>query len=132
MFAQQTDPPSTRILGFAAFSVAVHVGIVAVMMLVVKPIVLEAEQPIEVVLNLVKAPPPPPPPPPPAPSRTTPRQVEKKPRTELRQPVEIKPVVEVEKPVEPEPEAPEPEAPPEEGGVEGGVAGGVAGGVVGG
>ncbi|NTX50223.1 PaxA, partial [Myxococcus sp. CA039A] len=58
MFAQQTDPPS-RILGFAAFSIAVHVGIVAVLMLLVKPIALEAEQPIEVVLNLVKAPPPP-------------------------------------------------------------------------
>jgi len=54
--------------------------------------------------------------------------VEKKPRTEIRRPVEVQPIPET-KPVEPK--APEPET-PVEGGVEGGVVGGVVGGTIGG
>ena len=49
--------------------------------------------------------------------------MEKKPRTEIRRPVEVQPIPET-KPVEPET--------PVEGGVEGGVIGGMVGGVVGG
>ena len=131
--------PKRRFGAGALITVAVHAGVIAlVVWLSSRPIEEEVKE-AEVKFFAAAPSPPPPPPPPPAGSTLTPKvekKVEKRPRkpTEIIQPKEIP--QEKPKEAEPEPQA-EPEAPPpvpggQEGGVEKGVEGGQLGGVEGG
>lgn len=132
MFAQQTAPPS-NFFGFTAFSVVIHVALVAALLYWANPQDRVQKKEVELTFMKAMAPPaplpPPPPPPPPAMRKTTPK-VTPKPK-EMVVPKEIKPIEppKEEKPPEPEPE---PEPAPAERGQETGVAGGVVGGVEGG
>ena len=135
MFESQFQTqPASRYVRFVAISVAAHVAVVALVVVVFRP-AREAITKLGTPVSFVVAPhhaPPPPPPPPPAAHRSRPKTVTKV--TPVKVP-ELKIPPKVVEPKQPEhvAEAPKPEpGPPEPAGVQGGVAGGVAGGVVGG